>query len=74
MYRLEPVSLYPSLQVLSKDAPEVQEAPEVGVYVTGLFLQGAGWHRERSQLVESAKGELFVRMLVIWYDHGAPGV
>jgi dynein heavy chain len=45
---------------------EAAKAPEKGVMVHGLFIQGAGWDREHSRLVESTAEELFVRMPVIW--------
>lgn len=36
-----------------------------GVYVYGLYLEGAGWDKRKSILCESAKKVLFVMMPVI---------
>lgn len=32
---------------------EIHEPPPEGVYITGLFLEGAGWDRKRNRLTES---------------------
>jgi dynein heavy chain len=47
------------------DEPECK-APEKGVLINGLHLQGAGWDRENKLLVESDPGVLFVEMPCIW--------
>lgn len=40
-------------------------AKQEGVYVYGLFLEGAGWDRRNSRLCESANKVLYVLMPVI---------
>lgn len=46
---------------INVDNRETQE----GVYVYGLFLEGAGWDRRNMRLCESASKVLFVIMPVI---------
>lgn len=40
-------------------------AKQEGVYVYGLFLEGAGWDRRNSRLCESSNKVLYVLMPVI---------
>ena len=44
------------------------EAPENGVYVYGMFLEGAGWDTEAGQLCESTPGVLFHSMPHVWME------
>ena len=37
-----------------------------GVYITGLYMEGAGWDRERWVLKESEPKVLFEKMPIIW--------
>ena len=41
-------------------------APDDGVYIHGLFLEGAGWDAENSTLCESAPAVLFSRAPCMW--------
>ena len=52
--------------MLGMDPAQYKEAPEDGVYIHGLFLEGAGWDAESSQLCESAPAVLFCRAPCIW--------
>ena len=52
----------------AKSPEEIVDAPETGVYVHGLFLEGATWNRETMTLDESTKGELFVSMPLVWLE------
>uniref|UniRef100_A0A8C4HI64 Dynein, axonemal, heavy chain 1 n=1 Tax=Dicentrarchus labrax TaxID=13489 RepID=A0A8C4HI64_DICLA len=45
---------------------EITEKPNTGVYLHGLFLEGARWDNEAGQLTESRPKELFTEMAVIW--------
>ena len=44
---------------------DVTSPPEEGVYVYGLFLEGAGWDRKNCRLAESANKVLFVPLPVM---------
>lgn len=44
---------------------DVEEEVENGVYIHGLFLEGAGFDSTRRCLTESKKGELYTSMPVI---------
>jgi dynein heavy chain len=41
-------------------------APEYGVNIHGLFIQGCGWSVKSTKMEESEKGVLFVELPVIW--------
>ncbi|KAI9097032.1 dynein heavy chain and region D6 of dynein motor-domain-containing protein [Phlyctochytrium arcticum] len=45
---------------------EVQEAPENGLYVYGLYLEGARWNKEKNTIVESLPKILYDSLPVIW--------
>ncbi|XP_036143732.1 dynein heavy chain 8, axonemal [Monomorium pharaonis] len=52
-------------EVLRNIAEEIKKPPSEGVYVYGLFLEGAGWDRRNSRLCESANKVLYVLMPVV---------
>jgi len=45
---------------------QVDDPPETGVYIHGLYMEGARFNRESELIDESVKGELFTTMPVIW--------
>ena len=49
------------------DASDITEPPEDGVYVSGLFLEGCGWDKEKMQLVESEKNVLHSKAPTFWF-------
>merc|ERR1712032_338641 len=51
-----------------QEAANLQEPPESGVNIHGLFLQGCGWDLKKRELRESDKEVLFVAMPVIWLE------
>jgi dynein heavy chain len=51
------------------DGKDIQERPAEGVYVYGLFLEGARWDMDRHTLGDSNPKELYCGMPVI---HLAP--
>ncbi|KAM4740016.1 dynein axonemal heavy chain 8-like [Anableps anableps] len=52
-------------KVLKKSRDEITAAPTEGVYVYGLYLEGAGWNRKNIHLVEPPPKLLFTPMPVI---------
>jgi len=52
----------------SQEPSAIEQAPEHGVNMHGLFLQGCGWELKKGQLKESEKDILFVPMPVIWLE------
>uniref|UniRef100_A0A667YRJ5 Dynein, axonemal, heavy chain 5 like n=1 Tax=Myripristis murdjan TaxID=586833 RepID=A0A667YRJ5_9TELE len=51
-------------EVLKKNKEEIT-APPAGVYVYGLYLDGAGWDRKNSRLTESSPKVLFTPLPII---------
>ncbi|XP_019712193.1 dynein heavy chain 8, axonemal [Hippocampus comes] len=52
-------------KVLKKTKEEIKADPEEGVFVHGLFLEGADWDKKHSVLCESAPKVLFTPLPVI---------
>jgi len=51
---------------MSKD--DVPAPPQEGVYVYGLYLEGAAWDKRNQRLVESKSKVLFELMPIILID------
>jgi dynein heavy chain, axonemal len=54
--------------ILQKTGPDIATKPEDGVYIFGLFLEGANWDAAQHCLVESNPKELFVGFPAIHLD------
>lgn len=54
--------------ILSLSQEDVTVAPEDGVYVYGLYLEGARWDKESGRLAEMSPGVLFDYMPCIWLE------
>ena len=52
-------------EVLKVGEEECKKPPKEGVFVHGLYLDGAGWDRKTSRLVESTNKVLYVLMPVV---------
>ncbi|XP_065591804.1 dynein axonemal heavy chain 8 [Cyrtonyx montezumae] len=52
-------------EVLKQNKEEITASPSVGVYIHGLYLEGAGWDRRNSKLVESTPKMLYVQLPVV---------
>ncbi|XP_006892361.1 PREDICTED: dynein heavy chain 1, axonemal [Elephantulus edwardii] len=53
-------------KVMSETPSAIQERPQEGCYIHGLFLEGARWDPVDFQLAESRPKELYTEMAVIW--------
>jgi len=57
-----------SFQVLLEEEPEdVEEPPEDGVYIYGLFMDGARWDREYQSIADQYPAEMYNKMPLIWF-------
>ncbi|XP_027145030.1 dynein heavy chain 8, axonemal isoform X2 [Larimichthys crocea] len=52
-------------KVLKQAMEEITASPKEGVYVYGLYLEGAGWDRKNTHLIESSPKVLFTALPVI---------
>ena len=52
-------------QVMNKTKDEIKKGPDTGVYIYGLYLEGASWH-EKLGLVDQKAGEMRCYMPVLW--------
>jgi dynein heavy chain len=55
-------------EVLDRSADALHEPPKNGVYIYGVFLEGARWDQKACEIAESKPGELFNSMPAIWLD------
>ncbi|XP_058810344.1 dynein axonemal heavy chain 8 [Phymastichus coffea] len=62
-WALDNVVLYNDVTKFNSD--EVKIPPVEGVYVHGLYLEGAGWNKRHNRLCDSANKVLYVMMPVI---------
>ena len=53
-------------EVTGKMKEDVTNQPPEGVYIHGLCLDGAGWDRRSSRLIESTAKVLFTLIPVVW--------
>jgi len=57
-----------AFQVMQEEEPtEIEESPEDGVYIYGLFMDGARWDRENQQIADQFPGEMYNKMPLIWF-------
>jgi dynein heavy chain len=61
-YQIAINSLDFSFQVLDKEVEDIEEGPEDGIIVHGLWMEGARWQREEVSLAEAIPGEMFSKV------------
>ena len=52
-------------EVLSKTKDEITQSPQAGVYIYGLFLEGASWLKSSARLTEAKAKVLFEPLPVV---------
>lgn len=52
--------------ILPLHAKKVRSPPTEGVYIHGLFLDGAAWSKQEGNVVESEPKKLFVSLPVLY--------
>ena len=53
--------------VMNMTKDEIQKGPKYGIYVEGLFLEGASWD-EKIGLIDQKPGDMRFNMPVIWFE------
>lgn len=53
--------------VLTIDEIQIQLPPEIGVYVKSLYLEGAGWDKKNTMLIEPQPMQLVCPMPLIHF-------
>ncbi|RXN34314.1 dynein heavy chain axonemal [Labeo rohita] len=53
-------------KVMKEAVAELNERPDIGCFIHGLYLEGARWDAVTGQLAESRPKELYTEMAVIW--------
>lgn len=53
--------------VMTVEENMIIEPPESGVYVRGMFLEGAGWDRKNAVLIEPQPMQLVCAMPIIYF-------
>ena len=53
-------------EVLRQERDEVRKGPDEGVYIYGLFVDGAKWEKTKDKLVDSDPKVLFAPLPVLW--------
>jgi len=56
-----------SFSIVDADAVDITSPPQDGVYIREMYLEGAGWDRERKCLCEPNMMELIVQMPVVHF-------
>ena len=67
-YKIEIDRLNFSFACLKESADEIVNYPEDGVFIYGLFLDGAGWNKEEEKLRDQNPNEIFCEMPVIHFN------
>ena len=62
-WALDNVKLAPEMMKQMKE--DVTQAPNEGVYIHGLFLEGAGWDRKNIRLAESLPKVIYTPMPIV---------
>ena len=64
-WALDQVNMHNEVLKFTKEEMASQPGPQEGVYIYGLFLDGAGWDKNKGYIIESAPKVLFSPMPVV---------
>ena len=53
------------IEFINKDPKDIENPPELGAYIYGLFLENAGWNREGNKLIEAKINERYTIMPIV---------
>ena len=65
-YQISIDTLSFDFKVLGQAEYEIKSGPEDGVYIRGLYLEGARWNSSTMQLDECKPKELYTEMPIVW--------
>jgi dynein heavy chain len=60
-------------EVLKQDRDDVRKGPEEGIYIYGLYLDGAKWEKGKDRLTDSDPKVLFSPLPVLWITGAQAG-
>ena len=53
--------------ILDKEESDIGRAPDIGVYISGLYMTGASWSIEQGTIVDSTPGQLCSPVPIVWF-------
>jgi dynein heavy chain len=72
MYARQTTTAIDTLQFRTNVMPcfvkDIKERPEIGVYIYGLYMQGARWDATKKVVEDSQIGTVIVEFPVIWLE------
>jgi len=57
-----------SFKILDEEPDQIEESPESGVYIYGLFFDGARWDDESGTITDQHPGILYDKAPVFWFE------
>lgn len=66
-YRIPIDKLQFSFKILDTDEKGLSSKPLDGVYIYGIYLEGATWDKKKKSLVDQLPGEMYTLMPLIYF-------
>ena len=57
-----------SFKILDEEFSQLEESPESGVYIYGLYFDGARWDDEAGSITDQLPGILYAKAPVFWFE------
>jgi dynein heavy chain len=57
-----------AFKVLDEEHTQIEEPPESGIYIYGLYFDGARWDEDAGTIIEQKPGILYESVPVIWFE------